>query len=93
MVVKDRLQISIDKALKDRVSHKLSLMGLNVSTIVNALFIQIDNLNKVPFDFSLSEHQKEVKKLQEVVRKQPTIQHFDKEEDFVKWYDEKYGDY
>ena len=93
MATKDRLQVSMDKELKERVSRKLAMMGLNTSTVVQALFIQIDAQDKVPFDFSLSEKQKEIEGLRETISEQGITQTFENESDFAKWYDDEYGDY
>lgn len=93
MATKDRLQVSMDKELKERVSRKLAMMGLNTSTVVQALFIQIDAQDKVPFDFSLSEKQKEMETLREIVSEQAITHKFENETDFAEWYDEEYGEY
>jgi len=66
-------------------------MGLKTSTVINALFIQIDNLDRIPFDFVLSERQKETETLRQAVSLQENTHRFENEEDFNKYYDDAYG--
>ena len=88
-----RLQVTIDNDLKERVNEKLSLMGLNPSVIINALYLQIDSRNRIPFDFALTNQQSAERKIIELATKlhpnPPTIG----AEEYADWYDGKHGDY
>jgi len=90
---KDRLQISIDKELKDEVNAIIEQIGLTPTAVVNALYVQIKNLGEIPFKFKAQNQTNDLEALQKAFFEQNVTNYVVTPEEFAKMYDEKYGDY
>ena len=52
MSTKERLNVNLDKELKDEVAKKLSEIGLDFTTAINIYFKQIVYQGKIPFELT-----------------------------------------
>ena len=56
MSVKTRLNINIDKELKEQTSITLREIGLDITTAINLYFRKIVNTKSIPFTLSAKTH-------------------------------------
>lgn len=52
-----RIQVSLDKDLKDQAESYIKMMGLNRTTVISALYQAIITQRKLPFNPQVSQHQ------------------------------------
>lgn len=54
MSTKERLNVNLDKELKQRTAETLEELGLDFTTAINIYFKQIVSKRKIPFEISLN---------------------------------------
>ncbi|BDZ32343.1 type II toxin-antitoxin system RelB/DinJ family antitoxin [Lactiplantibacillus sp. WILCCON 0030] len=68
---KQKIQVSIDSDLSEEVDRILVALGMNSTTLINALYQQIAATGSVPFEVSLSQREKLNLKIKTLSKQRP----------------------
>ncbi len=84
---KSRIQVGIDKELKENAEMILEEWGLNATTAITILYKQVVARGEFPVDIKLSEEEKQGIRLQQLTKNMP-VDVLDTDEKLDVWFDE-----
>ncbi|MDQ8448642.1 type II toxin-antitoxin system RelB/DinJ family antitoxin [Enterococcus faecium] len=84
---KGRIQVGIDKELKENAEQILEELGLNATTAITILYNQVVSRGGFPVEIKLSEEEKQAIKLRKLAQNMP-VQLFDTREKLNEWFNE-----
>ncbi|WP_142427377.1 type II toxin-antitoxin system RelB/DinJ family antitoxin [Enterococcus durans] len=84
---KSRIQVGIDKELKENAEMILEELGLNATTAITILYKQVVARGEFPVDIKLSEEEKQGIRLQQLTKNMP-VDVLDTDEKLDVWFDE-----
>ncbi|OTN90608.1 type II toxin-antitoxin system RelB/DinJ family antitoxin [Enterococcus faecium] len=84
---KGRIQVGIDKELKENAEQILEELGLNATTAITILYKQVVSRGEFPMEIKLSEEEKQAIKLRQLTKNMP-VQLFDTHEKVNEWFNE-----
>ena len=84
---KGRIQVGIDKELKENAEQILEELGLNATTAITILYKQVVSRGEFPMEIELSEEEKQAIKLRQLAQNMP-VQLLDTHEKLNEWFNE-----
>ena len=84
---KGRIQVGIDKELKENAEQNLEELGLNATTPITILYKQVVSRGEFPMEIKLSEEEKQAIKLRQLAQNMP-VQLLDTHEKLNEWFNE-----
>ncbi|EPI5828683.1 type II toxin-antitoxin system RelB/DinJ family antitoxin [Enterococcus hirae] len=84
---KGRIQVGIDKELKENAEQILEELGLNATTAITILYKQVVSRGEFPMEIKLSEEEKQAIKLRQLAQNMP-VQLLDTHEKLNEWFNE-----
>ncbi|EGP5496679.1 type II toxin-antitoxin system antitoxin, RelB/DinJ family [Enterococcus faecium] len=84
---KGRIQVGIDKELKENAELILEELGLNATTAITILYKQVVSRGEFPMEIKLSEEEKQAIKLRQLAQNMP-VQLLDTHEKLNEWFNE-----
>ncbi|HGF8315545.1 type II toxin-antitoxin system RelB/DinJ family antitoxin [Enterococcus faecium] len=84
---KGRIQVGIDKELKENAEQILEELGLNATTAITILYKQVVSRGEFPMEIKLSEEEKQAIKLRQLAQNMP-VQLLDTQEKLNEWFNE-----
>ncbi len=84
---KSRIQVGIDKNLKENAEMILEELGLNPTTAITILYKQVVARGEFPVEIKLSEEEKQGIRLQQLTKDMP-VDVLDTDEKLEEWFDE-----
>jgi DNA-damage-inducible protein J len=84
---KGRIQVGIDKELKENAEQILEELGLNATTAITILYKQVVSRGEFPMEIKLSEEEKQAIKLRQLAQNMP-VQLLDTDEKLNEWFNE-----
>ncbi|STP30304.1 DNA-damage-inducible protein [Enterococcus durans] len=84
---KSRIQVGIDKELKENAEMILEELGLNATIAITILYKQVVARGEFPVDIKLSEEEKQGIRLQQLTKNMP-VDVLDTDEKLDVWFDE-----
>ncbi|KXF71697.1 type II toxin-antitoxin system RelB/DinJ family antitoxin [Enterococcus faecalis] len=84
---KGRIQVGIDKELKENAEQILEELGLNATTAITILYKQVVSRGEFPMEIKLSEEEKQAIKLRQLTQNMP-VQLLDTHEKLNEWFNE-----
>lgn len=84
---KGRIQVGIDKELKENAEQILEELGLNATTAITILYKQVVSRGEFPMEIKLSEEEKHAIKLRQLAQNMP-VQLLDTHEKLNEWFNE-----
>ena len=84
---KGRIQVGIDKELKENAEQILEELGLNATTAITILYNQVVSRGEFPMEIKLSEEEKQAIKLRQLAQNMP-VQLLDTHEKLNEWFNE-----
>lgn len=84
---KGRIQVGIDKELKENAEQILEELGLNATTAITILYKQVVSRGEFPMEIKLSEEEKQAIKLRKLTQNMP-VQLLDTHEKVNEWFNE-----
>ena len=84
---KSRIQVGIDKELKENAEMILEELGLNATTAITILYKQVVARGEFPVDIKLSEEEKQAIRLPQLAKNMP-VDVLDTDEKLDVWFDE-----
>ena len=84
---KGRIQVGIDKELKETAEQILEELGLNATTAITILYKQVVSRGEFPMEIKLSEEEKQAIKLRQLAQNMP-VQLLDTHEKLNEWFNE-----
>ncbi|EOS7834364.1 type II toxin-antitoxin system RelB/DinJ family antitoxin [Enterococcus sp. C62] len=84
---KGRIQVGIDKELKENAEQILEELGLNATTAITILYKQVVSRGEFPMEIKLSEEEKQAIKLRQLAQNMP-VQLLDTHEKVNEWFNE-----
>ncbi|HGF7960123.1 TPA: type II toxin-antitoxin system RelB/DinJ family antitoxin [Enterococcus faecium] len=84
---KGRIQVGIDKELKENAEQILEELGLNATTAITILYKQVVSRGEFPMEIKLSEEKKQAIKLRKLTQNMP-VQLLDTHEKVNEWFNE-----
>ncbi|MBC9722104.1 type II toxin-antitoxin system RelB/DinJ family antitoxin [Enterococcus durans] len=84
---KSRIQVGIDKELKENAEMILEELGLNATTAITILYKQVVARGEFPVDIKLSEEEKKRIRLQQLTKDMP-VDVLDTDEKLDVWLNE-----
>lgn len=82
---KGRIQVGIDKELKENAEQILEELGLNATTAITILYKQVVSRGEFPMEIKLSEEEKQAIKLRQLTQNMP-VQLLDTHEKVNEWF-------
>ncbi|EOD7438571.1 type II toxin-antitoxin system RelB/DinJ family antitoxin [Enterococcus faecium] len=86
-VEKSRVQVGIDKDLKENAEMILDELGLNPTTAITILYKQVVARGEFPVDIKLSDEERETIKLKRLTKNMP-VNMLDTDKEIDEWLDE-----
>ena len=84
---KGRIQVGIDKELKENAEQILEELGLIATTAITILYKQVVSRGEFPMEIKLSEEEKQAIKLRQLAQNMP-VQLLDTHEKLNEWFNE-----
>ena len=84
---KGRIQVGIDKELKENAEQILEELGLNATTAITILYKQVVSRGEFPMEIKLSEEEKQAIKFRQLAQNMP-VQLLDTHEKLNEWFNE-----
>ena len=84
---KGRIQVGIDKELKENAEQILEELGLNATTAITILYKRVVSRGEFPMEIKLSEEEKQAIKLRQLAQNMP-VQLLDTHEKLNEWFNE-----
>ncbi|MBO0457061.1 type II toxin-antitoxin system RelB/DinJ family antitoxin [Enterococcus hulanensis] len=85
---KERIQVGIDKELKETAEMILGELGMNPTTAITILYKQVVERGEFPIDIKLSEDTKQDIRLRQLTKQLP-IKMLETEKEIAEWLDEE----
>ena len=85
---KERIQVGIDKELKETAEMILGELGMNPTTAITILYKQVVERGQFPIDIKLSEDTKQDIRLRQLTKQLP-IKMLETEKEIAEWLDEE----
>ncbi|MDT2659398.1 type II toxin-antitoxin system RelB/DinJ family antitoxin [Enterococcus hulanensis] len=85
---KERIQVGIDKQLKETAEMILGELGMNPTTAITILYKQVVERGEFPIDIKLSEDTKQDIRLRQLTKQLP-IKMLETEKEIAEWLDEE----
>lgn len=85
---KERIQVGIDKELKETAEMILGELGMNPTTAITILYKQVVERGEFPIDIKLSEDTKQDIRLRQLTKRLP-IKMLETEKEIAEWLDEE----
>jgi len=85
---KERIQVGIDKELKETAEMILGELGMNPTTAITILYKQVVERGEFPIDIKLSEDTKQDIRLRQLTKQLP-IKMLETEKEIAEWVDEE----
>lgn len=85
---KGRIQVEIDKELKEEAEYILSKLGMNPTTAITLLYKQVVARGEFPMEIKLSDEAKAGIRLRELTKNMP-LEMLDTREKLEAWLDEE----
>lgn len=86
-IEKSRIQVGMDKELKENAEMILEELGLNPTTAITILYKQVVARGEFPVEIKLSEEEKQGIRLQQLTKDMP-VDFLDTDEKLEEWLDE-----
>ena len=84
---KGRIQVGIDKELKENAEQILEELGLNATTAITIIYKKVVSRGEFPMEIKLSEEEKQAIKLRQLAQNMP-VQLLDTHEKLNEWFNE-----
>lgn len=84
---KGRIQVGIDKELKENAEQILEELGLNATTAITILYKQVVSRGEFPIEIKLNEEERQAIKLRQLTQSMP-VQLLDTDEKLNEWLNE-----